>query len=324
MKYISRILFISALALGISACSEPMGVYDPVDDGSCEMTVNISAVVSGPATKSKVSGTENKVHTIQMVCFDANGLYLGIRKPTITSDNATPDTGIIKGTVPQGTSRIHFIANRNLPNALTATVGTPESEVMGSEELSTLWNDADHQEVCYWGYHIEANATAMGEWLNPTQDDSKVYLIRDRAKVVLTYDPTDASVPVTKIEWLIHNGRERGYLAPAKTSWSNTGYYANSTVEGHTDELISVAGMNEYTAGGRYSLWTSDEENDEKKFDTTYDAANGGNLKVPQFLFDDNNEEIDGLKIILRVTYTVENAPKTVYHVLKLNKVLTH
>lgn len=298
-------------------------------DESCagDMTVNITAVVSGttPATKSKVSGTENKVQTMQMVCFDANGLYLGIRNATVTSKDATPDTGKIKGTVPQGTSRIHFIANRNLSIPLLSNVvGTPESEVMGSEELSTIWNDEDHKEVCYWGYHKEANATAMEGWLNPTatQGNSKVYLIRDRARVVLTYDPTGSIVPVTKIEWLIHNGRERGYLAPAVESWTNTGYYANSTVEGHTDELVSVAKMNEYTSGGRYSLYTSATENDEDNFDTTYDSTKGGNLMVPQFLFDDDNEEIDGLKAILRVTYTVDGSPKTVYHVLKLNRIV--
>lgn len=291
------------------------------------MTVNISAVVSGttPATKSKVSGTENRIHTMQMVCFDANGLYLGIRNAEITPDaGPTPDTGKIKGTVPQGTSHIHFIANRKLTIPLNASVGTPESEVMKSEELSTIWNDADHQEVCYWGYHKEDNATAMEGWLNPTgTKPSKVYMIRDRAMVVLSYDKTGASVPVTKIEWLIHHGLERGYLAPAKTSWSNTGYYANSTLEGHTDELISVAGMNEYTAGGRYSLWTSDEENDENNFDETYVATtdgSDGNKYVPQFLFDDPNESIDGLKVILRVTYQETGSPaKTVYHVLKLN-----
>ncbi|MBQ6086997.1 MAG: hypothetical protein IJK96_02940 [Bacteroidales bacterium] len=322
MKYISRILFISALALGLSACTDAIRVYDPVDE-SCagDMTVNITAVVSGttPATKSKVSGTENKVHTMQMVCFDANGLYLGIRNATVTSDDATPDTGKIKGTVPQGTSRIHFIANRNLSIPLLSNVvGTPESEVMGSEELSTIWNDEDHQEVCYWGYHKEANATAMEGWLNPTaaQGNSKVYLIRDRARVVLSYDPTGATVPVTKIEWLIHNGLERGYLAPTEAFWGNDSYYEQSSVAGAG--YVSKAGMNPYPDGKRYSLWISATENDDDNFDVAYQST-GTYQSKPQFLFDDDNEAIDNLKAILKVTYTVSGSPKTVYHVLKLN-----
>ena len=292
-------------------------------DDSCagDMTVNITAVlpVTTPATKSKVSGTENKVHTMQMVCFDANGLYLGIRNATVTSDDATPDTGKIKGTVPQGTSRIHFIANRNLSIPLLSNVvGTPESEVMGSEELSTIWNDEDHQEVCYWGYHKEANATAMEGWLNPTatQGNSKVYLIRDRARVVLSYDPTGATVPVTKIEWLIHNGLERGYLAPTEAFWGNDSYYEQSSVAGAG--YVSKAGMNPYPDGKRYSLWISATENDDDNFDVAYQST-GTYESKPQFLFDDDNEAIDNLKAILKVTYTVSGSPKTVYHVLKLN-----
>ena len=292
-------------------------------DESCagDMTVNITAVVSGttPATKSKVSGTENKVHTMQMVCFDANGLYLGIRNATVTSNDATPDTGKIKGTVPQGTSRIHFIANRNLSIPLLSNVvGTPESEVMASEELSTIWNDADHQEVCYWGYHKEAKAADMEAWLNPTSaaGTSKVYMVRDRAKIVLSYDPTDAKVPVTKIEWLIHNGLERGYLAPTEAFWGNEDYYEQSSVAGAG--YVSKAGMNPYPDGKRYSLWISATENDDDKFDLAYQST-GTYESKPQFLFDDDNEAIDNLKAILKVTYTVSGSPKTVYHVLKLN-----
>jgi hypothetical protein len=270
-------------------------------------------------TRSKVSGTENRVHTMQMVCFDANGLYLGIRNAEIFDAATTGvDTGKMKGTVPQGTSRIHFIANRKLTVPLNAIVGTPETEVMASEELSTIWNDADHQEVCYWGYHKEANAAAMDAWLNPTSaaGTSKVYMVRDRAKIVLTYDPTGAQVPVTKIEWLIHNGLERGYLAPTEAFWGNDSYYEQSSVAGAG--YVSKAGMNPYPDGKRYSLWISADENDDDNFDVAYQST-GTYESKPQFLFDDDNEAIDDLKAILKVTYTVSGSPKTVYHVLKLN-----
>lgn len=341
MKYISRILFTLGVVFGLTACTEDaLESIGPKLPDNGEMSVNLTFALPDVTaqTRSKVSGQETVVSNMQMVCFDANGLYLGIRNATVTSQgsgagtdegaNTTMfDRGIIKGTVPQGTSRIHFIANRALPKSLSFNVGTPEETVMISQELSTKWDDADHQKVCYWGYHKEENAELMSDWLNPEGavgqvENSKVYLIRDRARITLTYDPAGASVPVTKIEWLIHNGLERGYLAPAKSSWTNTGYYANSTVEGHTDELVSNAAMNVYE-GSRYSLWTSATVNDSilNKFDTTYDAANGGNLKVSQFLFDDSNDEIDNLKAILRVTYTVDGNPKVVYHVLKLNRV---
>lgn len=322
MKYISRILFTVGLVLGLTACTEDaLETIGPKLPANGDMSVNITFAMpdAEAQTRSKVSGEEKRVHTMQMVCFDANGLYLGIRNAEITPDaGPTPDTGKIKGTVPQGTSRIHFIANRKLTIPLNAIVGTPETEVMASEELSTFWNDLDHQEVCYWGYHKEANAAAMEAWLNPTSSagTSKVYMVRDRAKIVLTYDPTGAQVPVTKIEWLIHNGLERGYLAPTESFWGNDSYYEQSSVAGAG--YVSKAGMNPYPDGKRYSLWISADENDDDNFDVAYQST-GTYESKPQFLFDDDNEAIDDLKAILKVTYTVSGSPKTVYHVLKLN-----
>ena len=344
MKYISRLLFTVGLVLGLSACTED--AYETIATelpAKGEMSVNLTfALPDGDAqTRSKVSGTETRVHTMQMVCFDANGGYLGIRNAEISpydenNPDRKPDAGTIKGTVPQNTSRIHFIANRNLSIPLKASVGTPEEEVMASEELSTLWNentfgtgDEAHQEVCYWGYHKEAKAADMDDWLNPTEEytqdhgKSKVYMIRDRAQVVLKYDPDGSTVPVTKIEWLIHHGLERGYLAPAKEYWGNDSYYEASTVAGAG--YVSKAEMNPYPVDKRYSLWVSATENDENNFDTTYELPTGAtpntsyNKYVPQFLFDDSNEDLNGLKAILRVTYLVDGEPRTVYHVLKLN-----
>lgn len=325
MKYIFRILFTMGLAFGLTACTEDAfetTVPGLPDKG--EMSVNITFAMpdANVQTRSMVSGTENRVHTMQMVCFDANGLYLGIREASLVDQTTTGiDTGKIKGTVPQGTSRIHFIANRKLPEFLSFNVGTPEETVMMSEELSTIYNDANHQEVCYWGYHKESNADDMEAWLNPTSTPSKVYMIRDRAKIVFTYDSSGddpEEVTVTKIEWLIHNGRERGYLAPAKTSWTNTGYWTNSTVEGHTNEVISKADINEYIDCNRYSLWRSADDNEDNNFDLAYQSS-GTYTSQPQFLFEDDNTSLDDLKAILKVTYSISGTSKTVYHVLRLN-----
>ena len=314
MKYISRILFTMGVVLGLAACTEDaIETIGPKLPETGDMSVNISFAMPDATaqTRSLVSGTEIRVHTMQMICFDANGGYLGIRNATLADQTTSGvDTGKIKGTVPQNTSRIHFIANRNLNVPLIdATVGMPESDVMSLEELSTIWNDAAHQEVCYWGYHKENSAEAMEGWLNPTQQQgaSKVYMVRDRAKILFSYDKTGATVPVTKIEWLIHNGRERGYLAPAQASWGNDTYYKKSDKTGHE---------NEYKNCGRYSLWTT-EKSYEDDFDVAYE--NSANTNIAQFLFDDNNENIDNLKAILKVTYRVNNQNKTVFHVLKLN-----
>lgn len=321
MKYFSRILFIVSLVLGLSACNE-MLVPEGPKAGEVPVRLTFSMADKAIPTKSKVSGTENVVHTMQMVCFDANGQFLGLRDAEVTSNGASGtffDTGVIVGTVPENTARIHFIANRKLDNPLSHNALTAETVVMNSAELSTLWNDENHQEICFWGFHGEDNASAMIAWLNPAAGTKNtVYMIRDRARVELSYDPTGAEYPVTKIEWLIHNGRERGYLAPAEDMWTNDGYYGYSPKEGHETELIAKAGIHEYTTSGRYSLWISATENDENNFDVAYQST-GTYTAKPQFLFDDDNADIDDIRVIIRVTYTVEGSPKTVYHVLRLS-----
>lgn len=325
MKYFFRLLLIVVASYGLSACTEALVSEEPASD---EMPVKIYFCMAQKSvqTKSMVKGEENVVQTMQLVCFDANGQYLGIRKATVMSSGPTDDgvyppyfdQGIIKGTVPEGTARIHFIANRNLSIPLSFSNGTSEETVMLSEELSTLYSD--NQEVCYWGYHKEANARAMNTWLNPTTPGSSiVYMIRDRAKVVLRYDPTGEAPTVTKIDWLIHGGRDRGYLAPAPASWES--YYGDSIVEDpetqeeHTYK-ISKAGMNQYEGSGRYSLWTSAEENEDDHFDVAYQSSGTYDPKN-QFLFDDINADTD-LKVILKVSYEGYSDP--VYHVLRLKK----
>ncbi|MBQ9286629.1 MAG: hypothetical protein IJ209_10185 [Bacteroidaceae bacterium] len=324
MKYLSKLLFIAVAALGFAACADDSYIVSPGGQQPGDMPVNITFSFADKArpTRSMVSGEETKVTTMQLVCFDANGLYLGIRNAEVTNDNPTAtdfyDSGVIKGSVPQGTARIHFIANRNLDIPLSHNVGTGEETVMRSAELSTAYDDTNHQLICYWGYHKEASADAMNTWLNPTSNPSVVYMIRDRAKVILRYDNTDAPFPVQKIEWLIHNGRKRGYLAPKSSEWEN--YYGNSTAEGHESELVSTATLNEYTAEGRYTLYDEEQGiNEDGNFDVAYNGTT--NTLTPQFLFEDGNTALEGTypKIILKVTYMVNSTTKTVYHVLKLN-----
>lgn len=321
MKYLSKILGIVGFACCMSACYDnAFDVVGPNQPLKGDMTVNLTFKLQGePAqTRSKVSGDETAgVFSMQLVCFDANGLYLGIRKAEIPESH--PFTGTIKGTVPEGTSRIHFIANRDLTTPLSHTVGTPESVVMNSPELSTLYqigegDGATKPRVCYWGYYKAASADAMKTWMNPEGEGAKntVYMIRDRAKVELRYKPADAPVAVNKIEWLIHNGLKRGYLAPKEDSWNK--YYQKSE---KTDDYISIAGINPYSEEeGRYSLWISDTDNDDENFDVAYQST-GSYTSMAQFLFDDSNTDANPVKVILKVYYADQTKP--IYHVLRLN-----
>ena len=318
----------------MTACTDDnFSVVTPELPSQGDVAVNIRMSFAGSSaqTRSMVSGDEQRVHTMQMVCFDANGQYLGIRDAEVNSKgpNGTSmfDTGVfINGTVPQGTSRIHFIANRNLSVPLSFSVGTPEETVMTSVELSTKWDEktipadenagtAAHQEVCYWGYHKAASAQEMEGWLKPQSSDgtppqpSIVYMIRDRAKLVLDYTPV-TNDPVEKIEWLIHNGNERGYLAPKSTDWES--YYEDGKVAG---SKIAKVELNQYN-GTRYMLWSTEKNYDSEFANNVAYDKNDATLKTPQFLFDDANDKINIVKIILKVKYSGYTEPR--YHVLRL------
>lgn len=297
------------------------------------------------ATRSMVSGEEvaiNGVGIMQLLCFDASGLYLGMREATIwngegpTAEPAKGQTGRFSGVVPAGTARIHFVANRNLANPLSFTAGTSERVVMRSEELSTIFKEKNgtKNKVCYWGYHAEESTEAMKEWLlvgvevdnngNAKLDEEtglpkvldgqtphKVYLIRDRARVKL--DVTKLTTNSTSwtsgwtVQWLIHNGRDRGYVAPYDATQSNPWIHMDYASKPAATSLP----LSEYTTSGRYTLYTDESNNEDNNFDAS---------SAIQYVFDDVNDKISEtddsrLKIILKLTKSGE---QTKYYVVLL------
>ena len=349
MKNSYKILVLVALLGMFFSCQK---IQDPKPvkveaEGEVPFRLMVGIPGDGLATKSIVTGEETNVDTLQLVCFDASGLYLGIRtlhklaagetvneyneqvtwkegiSPTTPGALSDPTYGCvwagqITGRVPLGTARIHFIANRNLETPLEFSAGASESVVMRSEVLST---GLDHGNIVYWGYHAEPTADDMTNWLtvhyvwnsttqqyDSTGDPSIVHLIRDRARIML--DISDVSSQVQSITWLIHNGRDRGYIAPYDRTASNPFNRDATTGDGyttvHTDasgaKRISTVGLNEYTASGRYTLYDSEATpaiNRESEFTSS---------STYQYVFDDINDKIsetnDGrIKVVLKVTY---------------------
>ena len=287
------------MALSFFACSEEnLEVFQPqqyADDVS--YSINFSLQLQEPVTRSVVYGEdgtdENGVQTMQLLCFDASGLYLGIRDAQI---GATGFEGKITGSVPQGTARIHFVANRRLSPALDFPAGTPESEVMQSDALSTKY---DFPAIIYWGYKKFDTAEAMNNWLqgkNVTPENKIVYMIRDRAKIKLSLNSDKTEIikgfTVTNVTWRIHNGHESGYIAPKSEEWGN---YTRTNTAGHTQEdqqkIVSNASCNSNNSD-RYTII-----NDEELFES---AA------TPQYLFDDNNIKDDQMKQVVKVIMKVE------------------
>ena len=311
MKYITRILGIACMAMSFFACSEDsFEVFQPqqyADDVS--YSINFSLQLQEPVTRSFVygeDGTDEKgVQTMQLLCFDASGLYLGIRGAQI---GATGFEGKITGTVPQGTARIHFVANRKLSPALDFPAGTPEADVMQSDALSTMY---DFEAIIYWGYKKFDTAEAMNAWLKGEDVSSGkyVYMIRDRAKIKLSLNEDNTNIiegcTVTEVTWRIHNGHESGYIAPKQGEWAN--YTRTNTGSLNPEDqakIVSNASCNANNSE-RYTIINDDD---------LFEPA-----ATPQYLFDDNNIKDDEMKqvvkAILKVKYTDSNGAHTKYFV---------
>ena len=307
MKRIYQILTILGIGCFAWSCNEHVFVDEPVSVGDDVPFAIVTNIPASQMTKSMVSGDENAITQMQMICFDAGGMYLGIRDAVHVSSAGTPQKGLIEGVVPNGTTRIHFIANRNLANPLPYTAGAPEKIVMTSEDLTTPYVEGKNKNaVVYWGYHRENDFDTMFEWLQAGLEDhtkaNKVELIRDRARIKLEI-AEGAMTGISKVEWLVHNGRDRGTIAPFDATkgnpWADYTGIGVAAEEGGERPVIATVPLTEYKNSGRYTLWTSESDNEDDHFDSSDEY---------QYVFDDSNEKTsdeDGrIKIIMKVTPT--------------------
>ena len=281
----------------MAGCKEYISLQEPeasiVPEGEIAFCIGTKDIDGEPLTKGMVPGEESTtVASLQLVCFDHTGFYLGLRTAYPTPSSAS--AGTFSGYVPESTARIHFVANVNLDLSDFA-IGTAEKVMMRSRALSTQYDDIDKSDasapkLCYWGYHKEDTDGAMKAWLQASTPNS-VALLRDRARIKLTVGSTlysgswlansaGSGKKVTSIKWAVNNGRERGYLAT--TPWVG---YETGPVD-----------MNEYEDCPRYSL-SSEADLDEF-------VPSGNNY---QYVFDDSNQKTTSengrVIVVLEVNY---------------------
>lgn len=297
-----KIHFLTYLVFGFLAFGCQQLEIPDLQPKEIPFRVGCKGVGIDPSAKSVVSGIENGISQVQLVCFDNSSLYLGIREATIEGD-------VLKGTVPEGTAQVHFVANANLPMPLSLFAGASSRVVMHSSEL-TVGKDSP---ITYWGFHKESTAEAMYNWLNPTSDPNYVYLIRDRARVQLVFKG-DAKTQVDgglQVYWMIHNGRSAGYIAPmgedtesGEDIWNNETYLEyNSTTSSYI--ASQKLPLTEYSEAERYSLYPD--------YAATWETTDGSQKDFDdrtkaQYLFEDSNNKVGNednrLKVILKVPVT--------------------
>ena len=276
-------VFVS-IAVILTGCSKIEVTDHQFDTPEGEMAVRLG--ISSPAglsVRSYISGEEQAISTIVMLCFDGEGKYITYKNAEVHPSSTDPATkGTLTGNVPSNTCRIHFIANYS-PNLSSIAMGSLERAVMKTDLFSSDYDD----DVKFWGYHSETSSSLMKSWLS---GGNTVMLLRDRAKVILKKASTANGI--SEIQWTIANGLNKGYLAPTTASGNNP----------YTNDYTTATRLTEYTSSGRYS--TMDE-----------DGAIWAEEDEPQYLFENANPQNNPVKIIIKTTYT-DNKVK--YHTVLL------
>ena len=219
-------IFVGVLAI-LTACTDTL-----LDNSSRKTSERedgfypISTQMAIPAyqevkTRSQTYGNEGIESSADMhlFCFDKEGFFLGLAKDV--NIEATPKADIledgssslkgIKALVPNGTARIHFVANATNDFSQSATwMGLHENTLMTSFESSA--GEDQSQKMVYWGYVKKNNPAEMKEFLKGGQIDNVVHLIRDRAKVKVELDGAAAN-DIQKVIVSIYDGQEHGTIA---------------------------------------------------------------------------------------------------------------
>ena len=274
MKKIILALFSAAALLG-AGCAKINFAEGQLEIPDGEMLVDLG--FTGPediGTRSYVSGTEEAISSIAMLCFDGEGKFITERDATVTPSTTNPNTkGTLTGTVPANTCRIHFVANFAGLDLSSFGMGTLERTMMKSKALSSGISD----KVRFWGYRTESSASAMKTWLS---GGNTVMLLRDRAKVVLVKNLNSDADAITEMKWTVGNGVIRGFVAPTTASGNNP----------YTNDYTTSTRLTEFTSSGRYATMEDTE-------------AIWAGENEPQFLFENANTTGNPAKIIIYAKY---------------------
>ena len=308
-------LGLTSLLLLASGCARELDLTVPSEEMmavSFKVRTSDDALLTRSAT-GLISGTDAVVSHLFMYCFDSNGRYIGRFETTTTNGGTTPgvnsngtlpdDEGTFFGQIPPATSRIHFVANADLPVG-NDKIGLTEEQIFNGQ-TEALWNltASKRDQVAYWGYLKKATAEEMEYVFH--QGTTTIYLLRDRARIEAgsfntilnpNYDPAE-------VKWTIYNGKSSGYVAPYNTTTSSfEGYYALN--EG-TPEPTSVV-----TPQANPARDVTDED-DLRPF----------NSSNPLFAFEDRNiisgSDVSGaIRIIVKVK--VKNSTQVLYFPVRL------
>ena len=331
MIYVKKIWILLAGALLLSACQaddlvmdDPSGGTESIGNDSLmpvhlRFTTLDEDLVETRAA-SMVSGNEETITDIKMMCFSQTGNFLGLFNAQVHPESKF--TGTIDGEVDARTTKVHFIANH--PNLVVSQAANYLREMRDVIKDKALCIDYENStKMTYWTYHATNTEQEMQEFLNPQTGDEYIHFLRDRIRLtpvdVAADVLSEADPDITKIEWMVSNGLTKAYVVP----WH--------TFDDGTDFINTDIDQNFYIDGGQYNKikLTPYEKNDRDRY-TNNDEDGFVEFKPenPLYVFEDyNNGTYDGnqqeiaskkmaqVKLIFRVTYGNQ---QPVYHVVKI------
>ena len=305
----------AALLTMLTACSDSMvdnGVPSKNETGTYQAHFTIS-VPNYSKVESRVANfaTEGIADAadMQLLCFDKDGYFLGLARyltiKSVPTNDIKADDGSdqknISATIPTGTARIHIIANATAENTVTTGdqpiyfnksaewIGRHENNLMTSFDNRN--NNRQDDKMVYWGYVKKNTPEEMTEFLTKVVANNVIHLLRNRAKIEVTWEDTN----IENIKYALGNVMQHGTVAPfnrEKLTFPDTNMLNNAAAWKAECTYI--------TPSLDPTRWPSEG----KTFSIGDDEMWPNNNNLPmQYTFEQENSLEKPLKVIMEVTY---------------------
>lgn len=256
------------------------------------MEVNVGIVVPTWADADTRAGVTTAdigiaAGSMQLLCFDKNGYYLGMGKEVTVTPTDSYNGGV-KAVVPASTCRIHFIANAAL---------TEQEDWIGMFEntLMTGLTANVGDQMVYWGYVSKSTSEQMKAFLE--NSSNTVYMLRDVAKVSVVSEAEN----VESVSLVVMNDADKGTLAPFDESDLSAPFEYDQT-DGAEGSYVPVD-ANKRTASasdmGKYTelyIFESKNNASESLYAIIKVAYTSGTVKYHKIKFTDGNERFYTIK----------------------------
>ncbi len=210
MKQLIRLTGLLVLAL-LTACTADRIADDTTtrpESNTTKMTFTVAVPDYALETRAAVKGVEGiDDNTLEILCFDSDGFYLGLGEEISNEANTSGDTRQyqLSALVPNATARIHFLANSGI-DYQASWIGMHENTLM----TAMVSNAEKNKKVVYWGYVKKESPEALKSFMTDSPANV-VYMLRDRAKITVAADD-DANI--SNILLTVVNGEGVGSMAP--------------------------------------------------------------------------------------------------------------